>query len=83
MLDLAKIVHNMDSEERDLTAVERKELMKNVESIKKTRLSVTTISQHVDEANTKLMLLNEKIQVLKVQQEEHEQLVSLGMELPS
>ena len=83
VLDLAKIVHNMESEESDLTVVERKELMKNAESIKETRSSITTISQHVDEANTKLMLINEKIQALKVQQEEQEQLVSSGLELLS
>ena len=65
------------------TTVERKELMKNTESIKKTRLSVTTISQRVDEANIKLMLINEKIQALKAQQEEHKQLISSGMELLS
>ena len=35
VFDLAKIVHNMESEESDPTAVERKELMKNAESLKK------------------------------------------------
>ena len=43
VLDLAKIVHDMESGESDSTAVEKKELMKNAESIKETKLSVTTI----------------------------------------
>ena len=40
-------------------------MMKNAESIKEIRLSVATISQYVDEANTKLLPINEKIQALK------------------
>ena len=65
VLDLGKIVHNMENGENDPTVVEKKELMKSVENIKKTKLSLITISQCVDEANMKLMLITKKIQELK------------------
>lgn len=42
-------------------SVENKELMKKARSIKETKLSLTAMSQHVDEANMKLIQIRVKL----------------------
>ena len=62
VLDLVKIVHDMESGENDPIIAEKRELMKNIENIKETKLSLTTMSQCMDEGNMKLTLIMGKLQ---------------------
>ncbi|KAH7657724.1 hypothetical protein IHE45_17G040100 [Dioscorea alata] len=70
VLDMAKIAHDTNNGGNNLNSAEKKELMAKEERLKKTKLSLTAMSQHMDEANMKLIQIRKKLQEWRAQGEE-------------
>ncbi|KAH7690406.1 hypothetical protein IHE45_02G045000 [Dioscorea alata] len=83
VLDLSKIVHDLESEEDDPTISKKRELMKDIKVKKEMKSFLTTTSQRVDEPEKQLMLIREKLQELKDQEKEQKQIISSGKGLLS
>ncbi|XP_039126974.1 uncharacterized protein LOC120263142 [Dioscorea cayenensis subsp. rotundata] len=90
VIDMAKISHDTNNGGSNLSLAENEELMAKEERLKKTKLSLTTMSQHMDEANMELVHIRKKLQELraleeklKAQEKEKEQIISSGMSLLS
>ncbi|KAH7655763.1 NAD(P)-binding domain-containing protein [Dioscorea alata] len=90
VLDMAKVAHDTSNGGNDLNSPEKEELMVEEEGLKETKLFLTTMSQHMDEANMELIQIRKKLQELRAQEEElkaqekeKEHIISSGMLLLS
>ncbi|KAH7670451.1 hypothetical protein IHE45_10G028300 [Dioscorea alata] len=90
VLDMAKVAHDTSNGGNDLNWPEKEELMAEEERLKETKLFLTKMSQHMDEANMELIQIRKKLQELRTQEEElkaqekeKEHIISSGMSLLS
>ncbi|XP_039131540.1 uncharacterized protein LOC120267924 [Dioscorea cayenensis subsp. rotundata] len=82
-LDIAKLAHDTNNGQSNLKVAKKKELVAKEEKLEKTILSLTTMSQHMDEANMELIQIRKKLQELKALEDEKEEIISSGMSLLS
>ncbi|KAH7659770.1 hypothetical protein IHE45_16G052400 [Dioscorea alata] len=83
VLDMAKVAHDTNNGGNDLNSPEKEELMAEEEGLKETKLFLTKMSQHIDEANMELIQIRKKLQELRAQEKEKEHIISSGMSLLS